>query len=319
MPRQFRQCNFCSNNSTQNPTATIFTVNDHIRSSLGLAQTSPSFVCEDHFDIEDIKEHGQVKRLRECAIPVHFPRLHSVSQDHNYVLTAPLDLEPDIPEPVVEETLRCDYHDDLEELQELDPSEPDSQVDQDTPTLSQNLPSSGSCYMPSQSSTASANDEPASQPNENDGCILEGKMLIVSWSSVLLMLSICRREGCGSQVLPDNMDVTKRGAAVSVKMTCNEGHREAWSSCNNVGEGKWSMPIVNLYIILYNFMTGMNFDQLKAFFDGIGIVSISANTYYRHLKSLVYPVIWTYWLMQQSQNIAEVMVTGCMLRLRDFE
>ena len=47
---------------------------------------------------------------------------------------------------------------------------------------------------------------------------------------------------------------------------------------------------------------------VQAFFDRSNILSISASTYYRHLKKLVYPVIWTYWLMEQARNIEEVMV-----------
>ena len=114
------------------------------------------------------------------------------------------------------------------------------------------------------------------------------------------------------------------GAAVTVSLTCNSGHKESWASSTNVGSGKWTMPSVNLLLIVYTFLTGLHFDQLKvhiliilsvvyivtvqAFFDRCNILSISASTYYRHLKKLVYPVIWTYWLMEQARNIEEVMV-----------
>ena len=59
------------------------------------------------------------------------------------------------------------------------------------------------------------------------------------------------------------------GAAVQVKMTCNSGHNESWASSYNVGSGRWSMPYVNILLIVYTFMAGLHFDQLK-----VGIVFI---------------------------------------------
>ena len=53
------------------------------------------------------------------------------------------------------------------------------------------------------------------------------------------------------------------GAAVTVNMTCNSGHKETWASSSIVGRGKWSMPSINLLIIVYTFVTGLRFDQLK--------------------------------------------------------
>ena len=58
-------------------------------------------------------------------------------------------------------------------------------------------------------------------------------------------------------------DIIILGAAVNVKMTCNSGHKESWASSRNVGQGKWTMPYINLLIILYSFMTGLGFDKLK--------------------------------------------------------
>lgn len=92
MPRAFRQCSFCSNNSNLSPSTLYFTVTDHIRTVLNFAPPTASFICEDHFQKEDIKVHGQSKRLRDNALPVYFPRQTSVDMDHNYVRTAPLDL-----------------------------------------------------------------------------------------------------------------------------------------------------------------------------------------------------------------------------------
>ena len=57
--------------------------------------------------------------------------------------------------------------------------------------------------------------------------------------------------------------VNNSGGAVTVKMTCNSGHKEEWSSSKKIGTGKWSMPYVNLLIIVYAFLSGLHFDQLK--------------------------------------------------------
>ena len=93
------------------------------------------------------------------------------------------------------------------------------------------LPSSGSTYHPSQSSTCSsdtigmsqscvnrisckllsASDISNSQPDDVGGVSLDGCYLLVSWSCLIPLLSRCQREGCVDQVLPCNMDVSRNG------------------------------------------------------------------------------------------------------------
>ena len=53
------------------------------------------------------------------------------------------------------------------------------------------------------------------------------------------------------------------GAAVTVKMRCNKGHDETWASSKNVGVGRLSVPYVNILLIVYTFLTGLQFDRLK--------------------------------------------------------
>ena len=43
---------------------------------------------------------------------------------------------------------------------------------------------------------------------------MDGAHLIVSWSCLITLLSICKHPGCGDQVLPDNMDITRNGNLV---------------------------------------------------------------------------------------------------------
>ena len=108
---------------------------------------------------------------------------------------------------------------------------------------------------------------------------LDNSLLIVPWTCLIALLSICKHAGCGDKVLPDNMDISRNGdcfkigeycfivliagAAVSVKMTCNSGHLENWSSSQMIGRGRSAMPKVNLLIIVYALLTGLHFEQLK--------------------------------------------------------
>ena len=107
---------------------------------------------------------------------------------------------------------------------------------------------------------------------------------------------------------------------------CNSGHEEEWSSSQNIGTGREATPYINVLIIVYAFLTGLHFDQLKvyiflldlkiydviyqAFCDRCKIVFVSSTTFYRLKKKLLYPVIWSYWLIHQAQNLAEIKVTN---------
>ena len=54
-----------------------------------------------------------------------------------------------------------------------------------------------------------------------------------------------------------------QGAAVSAKIRCNEGHDEVWSSSHCIGSSRESVPYINVLLIVYLFLTGLHFDQLK--------------------------------------------------------
>ena len=93
MAPAFRQCSFCNINSCNSPSVVLFTVSEHIQRTLNLPPAaSASFICEQHFPPNDLKDHGSSKRLRDCAVPVYFPRNEALSMDHNYILTSPLEL-----------------------------------------------------------------------------------------------------------------------------------------------------------------------------------------------------------------------------------
>ena len=98
------------------------------------------------------------------------------------------------------------------------------------------------------------------------------------------------------------------GAAIKVTMVCNAGHEENWSSSADVGSGRESIPHVNIMLIFFLFVTGLHFDQIKAFFERCNILFFSGTTYYKMVKKLLYPVIWCYWLTHQQQNLKELAV-----------
>ena len=54
-----------------------------------------------------------------------------------------------------------------------------------------------------------------------------------------------------------------QGAAVSAKTRCNEGHEEEWESSHSIGNGRESVPYINVLLMVYLFLTGLHFDQLK--------------------------------------------------------
>ena len=92
MPKHFRRCDFCTNNTATNPDIVIFCANEHIISVLDVRSDTELFICEAHFNPNDVKAHGTSKRICEGSIPVYFPRKDAVDLEHNYVSTGPLNL-----------------------------------------------------------------------------------------------------------------------------------------------------------------------------------------------------------------------------------
>ena len=92
MPKQFRQCNFCTKNSVTNPEVVIFCANDNLKSAINVPSETVIYICEEHFELSDVKLHSNTKRLRDGAVPVFFPREEALLKDHDYLKTTPLDL-----------------------------------------------------------------------------------------------------------------------------------------------------------------------------------------------------------------------------------
>ena len=71
MPKSFRQCGYCANNSFKNPDVVIFEANETLKSCLNIPSNQALFICETHFGEDDIRPHGTSKRLREGAFPLY--------------------------------------------------------------------------------------------------------------------------------------------------------------------------------------------------------------------------------------------------------
>ena len=53
------------------------------------------------------------------------------------------------------------------------------------------------------------------------------------------------------------------GGAVDIETKCNSGHCQTFSTSETVGSGKWKVPYINLLIIVYIFLSGLNFEKVK--------------------------------------------------------
>ena len=110
----------------------------------------------------------------------------------------------------------------FEDVQEDEFRDIEEELSVNTPTFSQGSKiqeSSGSLYIPSQESVGSCTSnilspdesDPDDSINEINGPQINENLLIVPWTSLLVLLSKCQAHGCGEQVLPSNMKISTKG------------------------------------------------------------------------------------------------------------
>ena len=92
MPKHFRKCNFCPQNSITHPDIVIFLANNDLKQDMNISTDGLFYICESHFQASDLKPHGTTKRLRDGAVPLTLPNQEAVRLDHDYVLTTQLDM-----------------------------------------------------------------------------------------------------------------------------------------------------------------------------------------------------------------------------------
>ena len=85
MPRHYRQCHFCTNNTSSNPELVFFSANEHILRALKINCVVQLYICEEHFSANDVNIVGNSKRLRQGCLPVNFSTRQASLLDHSYV------------------------------------------------------------------------------------------------------------------------------------------------------------------------------------------------------------------------------------------
>ena len=90
-----------------------------------------------------------------------------------------------------------------------------------------------------------------------------GTRVIVETDLLLELFSVCKYPGCGCAVDSENIQVTRIGAALRVKATCNDSHENVWSSSSKVGEGKKQMYLINILLAVYTLLSGLNIAQVS--------------------------------------------------------
>ena len=107
---------------------------------------------------------------------------------------------------------------------------------------------------------------------------MSSKYLLVSWQMLTVLLGVCRNEGCGASVLPENIKTCVEGtwftqntshlliclgAAVTAKVTCNSGHETSWCSSDSIQTPRKAVKTVNLLLVLYTLLSGLHYQQLQ--------------------------------------------------------
>jgi hypothetical protein len=86
--------------------------------------------------------------------------------------------------------------------------------------------------------------------------------VIVFFSSLMSLLSICREPNCGSLVERDNMKVVRNGAMVSVRSVCNNHHEHTWNSSPTLGTGASAVAVINILLAVNALTTGLHIKQV---------------------------------------------------------
>ena len=73
MPKHFRRCNFCLTSTLEQPKLVIFQVTDKVKKKFNLCLENDYYVCENHYNPNDLRKHGESKRVISGAIPNILP------------------------------------------------------------------------------------------------------------------------------------------------------------------------------------------------------------------------------------------------------
>ena len=85
---------------------------------------------------------------------------------------------------------------------------------------------------------------------------------IVDKTLLLDLFRVCRIGGCGAAIDPDDVTMTTRGAAISVRAVCCNSHETNWNSSTKVGESKRKMFRINIELVSYVVLCGLDINQV---------------------------------------------------------
>jgi len=165
---------------------------------------------------------------------------------------------------------------------------------------------SGASQPISESQSSFSSHSQGSQQNSKIG-ISASSLIMVDWSSLLPLFHKCGKHGCSRTVADNNIVSTTDGAAVSVKYTCDLGHTNVWSSSETFQHKKRRVAKINITLAGYLFLCGLQFKVFKELCDRMGLLIFSSSTYYRHLRNVVYPTTYNFWMEHQAANLTKIM------------
>ena len=96
---------------------------------------------------------------------------------------------------------------------------------------------------------------------------------------LIALFRVCREGGCGASVDLGNIKLSWKGGCLNVVATCNSNHvtkvdflllptlvnfyHLQWSSSPLLGVGKFCVPVINILIGTYSFLTALHIEQVS--------------------------------------------------------
>ena len=172
------------------------------------------------------------------------------------------------------------FNDDREEemIEEMSESA-DEMSDEDfipSSQISQNSQSS-------QDSQSSQHTTDPQEPNEPDHDLVTGVKLVVFWSCILPLLTMCKVCRCDAMI----QKVSYVGFAVTVTLFCTSGHETTWASAPKIND----MFVTNLLLPAAILFNGLTYTQFSEVSDAIGLKCLGESQFYRVQKSYLFPAI----------------------------
>ena len=89
------------------------------------------------------------------------------------------------------------------------------------------------------------------------------KHVIVDKELLLELFKVCRIGGCGAAIDRDDVTMTTKGAAISVRAVCCNSHETNWQSSTRVGESKRKIFRINIELASYVVLCGLDISQVQ--------------------------------------------------------